>query len=604
MSEINFEYFDPEVELCTFDDQGRPIRPRKKPGRKPNPPSPAQRKAQNRAAQRAFRERKRREMRDTETNIKKCLQQRDQALRKVNSLQRTVKQLRYENNYLKGSLLTLKLACFSHGINVPKFWNTGATDDVGADILSSSKTEGIPQCLEFFLDNKMHIISKSPEFIPTNDTTSTQSQPSTSTSTPAPASSTTGFTAAASSASSYPTSDTSSGMYGYQSTDPSFLLAPNLPSQTNTYPASQAMNDQSYQQQQALALLSDPQFLSRLGPSMYSPALMPDFATSNLPTTQQYQPQQQSHPPQLSSTTTTTTTNTNDILALLDSSPKVSTNYWPPATPSPITTHSYLTPQNHIPTTTTSSSPSSSSIPGSASSSSSTSSTTFVSDPTKRIYPAMAANDAINYLRLKNRGRPFARSVFTPTDLQLAIPHDARIDSVPGPLMRDHMILFQGFYDANALFSFLIKQSVFLGGELGNPDCWFVPPSFFQTYWFLMPNHRPRRIDNAIEMAVAQGRTLSRMMFQRKKMYLQREKFADYFPPIRLIRNNHNHNKDDDGDDDDDDDAMDKNGNDDEGEDGKSMHSSERCDLSEGDPWDTTLTDDGGRSHRDDVPYG
>ncbi|CAO3590383.1 unnamed protein product [Absidia cylindrospora] len=444
---------------------------KKKPGRKPNPPSPAQRKAQNRAAQRAFRERKRREMRDTETNIKKCLQQRDQALRKVNTLQRTVKQLRYENNYLKGSLLTLKLACFSHGINVPKFWNTGATDDVGADILSSSKTEGIPQCLEFFLDNKMHIISKSPEFIPPNDSTTTQPQPSTSTttskstssSTSAPAPATTGFTAAASSASSYPTSDTSSGMYGYQSTDPSFLLAPNLPSQTNTYPTSQAMNDQSYQQQQALALLSDPQFLSRLDPSMYSPVLMPDFITSNLPATQQYQYQQQSQPQQLSSTTTatTTTTTTNDILALLDSSPKVNTNYWPTATPSPTATHSYLTPQNHIPTTTTSSSSSSSSLPGSTSSSSSTSSTTFVSDPSKRMYPAMAANDAINYLRLKNQGRPFARSVFTPTDLQLAIPHDARIDSVPGPLMRDHMILFQGFYDANALFSFLIKQSVF-----------------------------------------------------------------------------------------------------------------------------------------------
>jgi hypothetical protein len=102
MSEINFEYFDPELELCTFDEQGRPIRPRKKPGRKPNPPTPAQRKAQNRAAQRAFRERKRREMRDNEVNIKKCLHQRDQAIRKANTLQRSIKQLRYENNYLKG----------------------------------------------------------------------------------------------------------------------------------------------------------------------------------------------------------------------------------------------------------------------------------------------------------------------------------------------------------------------------------------------------------------------------------------------------------------------------------------------------------------------
>lgn len=73
--------------------------------------------------------------------------------------------------YILGCLLSLKLACFSHNINVPKFWNTGTTDAVGADILSQSQTEGIPQCMEIFLDNKMHIISKSPEIIPplTND---------------------------------------------------------------------------------------------------------------------------------------------------------------------------------------------------------------------------------------------------------------------------------------------------------------------------------------------------------------------------------------------------------------------------------------------------
>ncbi|KAG9305656.1 hypothetical protein G9A89_022578 [Geosiphon pyriformis] len=43
---------------------------RKKPGRKPNPASPALRKAQNRAAQRAFRERKERHLRDLENTIK------------------------------------------------------------------------------------------------------------------------------------------------------------------------------------------------------------------------------------------------------------------------------------------------------------------------------------------------------------------------------------------------------------------------------------------------------------------------------------------------------------------------------------------------------
>jgi hypothetical protein len=43
-TEISFEHFDPTLELGTLDEHGKPIRPKKKPGRKPNPPSPAQRK--------------------------------------------------------------------------------------------------------------------------------------------------------------------------------------------------------------------------------------------------------------------------------------------------------------------------------------------------------------------------------------------------------------------------------------------------------------------------------------------------------------------------------------------------------------------------------
>ena len=114
MSDISFEHFDPELELKNLDENGKPIKPRKKPGRKPNPPSPAQRKAQNRAAQRAFRERKRREMRDAETNIKKCLYMRDQAMKDAKQLRKKVNELRYENNFLKGQVLTLKIACVAN----------------------------------------------------------------------------------------------------------------------------------------------------------------------------------------------------------------------------------------------------------------------------------------------------------------------------------------------------------------------------------------------------------------------------------------------------------------------------------------------------------
>lgn len=159
MSNIAFEHFDPELELGNLDENGRPIRPRKKPGRKPNPPSPAQRKAQNRAAQRAFRERKRREMREAESTVKRCIYARDQALGEVRRLKRRLEELQFETNYLKGYALTLKMACVANQVEVPKFWDTGVTDEIGSDELTFSKTKGVPQQLEVFLDKKMNIIS-------------------------------------------------------------------------------------------------------------------------------------------------------------------------------------------------------------------------------------------------------------------------------------------------------------------------------------------------------------------------------------------------------------------------------------------------------------
>jgi hypothetical protein len=170
MAEIAFEHFDPEFELGNLDINGKPIKPRKKPGRKPNPPSPAQRKAQNRAAQRAFRERKRREMKDAETNIKKCLHQRDQAIKDAKRLQLKVDELIYENNYLKGHILNLKIACIANRVDVPKFWDTGRRDKMGGDTTTFSRTKDIPQALEFFLDSKRRIITSNAEDIAAYDT--------------------------------------------------------------------------------------------------------------------------------------------------------------------------------------------------------------------------------------------------------------------------------------------------------------------------------------------------------------------------------------------------------------------------------------------------
>lgn len=118
---------------------------------------------------------------------------------------------------------------------------------------------------------------------------------------------------------------------------------------------------------------------------------------------------------------------------------------------------------------------------------------------------------------------------FEKAELQRKIPHDPRIDLIPGPTMRDFMIIFQDFYDANELFNFLLESAMFIGGELGNPDCWFVPPNFIRKYWFLCPNYRPTRPDNSVELAVFFAQRMLDSLKRRKEMYIMRDKHMEYF---------------------------------------------------------------------------
>jgi hypothetical protein len=73
-------------------------------------------------------------------------------------------------------------------------------------------------------------------------------------------------------------------------------------------------------------------------------------------------------------------------------------------------------------------------------------------------------------------------------DLQQAIVHDRRIDYIPGPGMRDRMILFRDHFDADECFNLLATKSIFLGGEVTNPSNWALPERFYEKYWFLCAN--------------------------------------------------------------------------------------------------------------------
>lgn len=127
--------------------QQQPTTPqRKKPGRKPNPASPALRKAQNRAAQRAFRERKERHLRELENTIKTLRESQYESLvkcqREYSHYRSLIEQLEAENSFLKEIAFTFE--CALNNINGN---NEATTKMKNAVSQSIPRTSSVPSSL-------------------------------------------------------------------------------------------------------------------------------------------------------------------------------------------------------------------------------------------------------------------------------------------------------------------------------------------------------------------------------------------------------------------------------------------------------------------------
>ncbi|KAK3817364.1 MAG: hypothetical protein J3Q66DRAFT_400673 [Benniella sp.] len=96
------------------DSAQPPQKTRKKPGRKPNPASPAVRKEQNRAAQRAFRDRKERHLQQLENMIKELKDSQHHAnmrfQRETQQLKGIIESLQSENYYLREVVFSFESA--------------------------------------------------------------------------------------------------------------------------------------------------------------------------------------------------------------------------------------------------------------------------------------------------------------------------------------------------------------------------------------------------------------------------------------------------------------------------------------------------------------
>lgn len=80
------------------------------------------------------------------------------------------------------------------------------------------------------------------------------------------------------------------------------------------------------------------------------------------------------------------------------------------------------------------------------------------------------------------------------------IPHDIRIDYVPGASIRDRMILFQDYYNVDDCFQFLTRKSVFMGGDVRDTRNWVVDPKYSLQFWFISHSLVDQNYDDCFDV--------------------------------------------------------------------------------------------------------
>ncbi|KAG0750475.1 hypothetical protein G6F62_003684 [Rhizopus arrhizus] len=116
---LNFHYFDQECDFGIETEDGQRIRKKKTPGRKPNPPTTEEKRAQNRASQRAYRLRESQRKQEFE-------REKQHLVEEINNLKRKLTQSKYEADYLRAIVLHLTLNSLAQKGSVPYAW---ADDD-------------------------------------------------------------------------------------------------------------------------------------------------------------------------------------------------------------------------------------------------------------------------------------------------------------------------------------------------------------------------------------------------------------------------------------------------------------------------------------------
>ncbi|KAI8967766.1 hypothetical protein BDF20DRAFT_829094 [Mycotypha africana] len=340
----------------SLDEHGQPIKVKKKPGRKPNPASPALRKAQNRAAQRAFRERKERHLKDLESTIRQLKEQRSKCLKELVTTKSKMEAYRAENWYLKGVVLTLQFVCLHHHIHIP----THSPYLTEEDLSHMAKTT--PHAIEAYVNAYAKNNINLKPTMAAHFANSPLHHPSPSPPSPSPP----------------PPPQTSLFEEENESTDP-------LNADDKDNPLYDDVDNDDDEDDDMLGGKEWDSIRSKSKPS---------------------------------SSTTDEKNNSSDSLSAIQ--------------------HIRLQ---------------------------------------LRLQSALSSFGSKPSLRLQ------------PTLLQLAIPHDPRIDLIPTPHMRDRMIIFRDQMDYDRCFALLLNGALYHGGDPTMSASWELPPEFFSEFWYLAINY-------------------------------------------------------------------------------------------------------------------
>ncbi|KAL7309916.1 hypothetical protein PS15m_010738 [Mucor circinelloides] len=434
-SRFSFQHFDQECDFGIENANGERVRKRKKPGRKPNPPTIQERRAQNRAAQKAFREREQQRREEKEK------QWRDYS-EEIKSLKKQLATVQYEAKYLKACVLHLTLACLIHRGSVPHIWTESRIipsnshgeykkpvyEPYGQHIMNEAYQT--PALLDMVLENQC-IVDFNKALFNTSQLNAFENQKKKM-----------GNNADASALS-------------YQDYISQEIITINKNSQEpkKSFPRAK---------KQKLNPMRSP---SPLEP----PAATPQTSLPSPPTKHSKHERYSSSPTfsTLDEVPSSSSTNTeaheeysasNQVLAV-NRKPVIGVLFEPPALRT---------------------------------------SEDIINMPTLQ---------ALHILRLQLKLGSILGSMtpaaLLPTALQRVIPHDIRIDYVPGASIRDRMIIFQDYYNMDDCFQFLTQNTVFMGGDVRDTRNWVIDPEYSMKFWFLSHQLVDQSYDECLDMTTS-----------------------------------------------------------------------------------------------------